>query len=198
MSVQVVDATSSDFKAKAYAYYARLRAEAPVHAVKLPNGQVAWLVSRYDDVALLLKDTRLAKDRRNALGSRPFSRLPGMFGSLQALERNMLDLDAPDHTRLRGLVHVAFTPRLVGRMRARVESLSEELLSKTHAAGGMDLIGGYALLIPLTVISEMLGIPPAISFASTSGRARSSPPRPRRASSGCCLRCGGSCATSAK
>ena len=44
-------------------------------------------------------------------------------------------------------------------MRARVESLSEELLSKAHAAGGMDLIGGYALLIPLTVISEMLGIP---------------------------------------
>jgi cytochrome P450 PksS len=159
VSVPAVDVTSSDFKAKAYAYYTRLRAEAPVHAVKLPNGQVAWLVSRYDDVAPLLKDTRLVKDRRNALGSRPLSRLPGMLGFLQALERNMLDLDAPDHTRLRGLVHVAFTPRLVERMRARVESLSEELLSKALAAGGMDLIGAYALLIPLTVISEMLGIP---------------------------------------
>lgn len=158
MGVPAVDVTSSDFKAKAYAYYARLRAEAPVHAVRMPNGQVAWLVSRYDDVTPLLKDTRLVKDRRNALGSRPSSRLPGMLGFLQALERSMLDLDAPDHTRLRALVHVAFTPRLVERMRARVESLSEEL-PNALSAGGMDLIGGYALLIPLTVISEMLGIP---------------------------------------
>ena len=161
VSVPVVDVTSSDFKANAYAYYARLRAEAPVHPVKLPSGPVGWLVSRYDDVALLLKDTRLAKDRKNALGSRPFSRLPAMLGFLQAIERNMLDVDAPDHTRLRGLVHLAFTPRLVERMRARIETLSEELLSRALAAGGMDLIAAYALPIPLTVISEMLGIPAA-------------------------------------
>ncbi len=161
VSVPAVDVTSSDFKANAYPYYARLRAEAPVHPVKLPNGPVVWLVSRYDDVAPLLKDTRLAKDRRNALGSRPFSRLPAMLGFLQAIERNMLDLDAPDHTRLRGLVHLAFTPRLVERMRARIESLSEELLSRALAAGSMDLIAAYALPIPLTVISEMLGIPAA-------------------------------------
>ena len=57
VSLPAVDVTSSDFKANAYAYYARLRAEAPVHPVKLPNGPVVWLVSRYDDVAPLLKDT---------------------------------------------------------------------------------------------------------------------------------------------
>ncbi len=161
MSVPAVDVTSSDFKANAYTYYARLRAEAPVHPVKLPSGPMVWLVSRYDDVAPLLKDTRLAKDRRNARGSRPFSRLPAMFRFLQAIEHNMLDLDPPDHTRLRGLVHLAFTPRLVERMRARIESLSEELLSRALAAGSMDLIAAYALPIPLTVISEMLGIPAA-------------------------------------
>jgi len=161
VSVPAVDVTSSNFKANAYAYYARLRAQAPVHPVKLPSGPMVWLVSRYEDVAPLLKDTRLAKDRRNALGSRPFSRLPAMFRFLQAIEHNMLDLDPPDHTRLRGLVHLAFTPRLVERMRARIESLSEELLSRALAAGSMDLIAGYALPIPLTVISEMLGIPSA-------------------------------------
>jgi cytochrome P450 len=153
------DITSSAFRARAYDFYAKLRAQAPVHAVKLPSGQTAWLVSRYDDVAALLKDARLAKDRRNAAGSRPFSRLPGMLGFLQALERNMLDLDAPDHTRLRSLVHVAFTPRLVDRMRPRIEQLSEELLARAMGKGGMDLIADYALPIPLTVISEMLGIP---------------------------------------
>jgi cytochrome P450 PksS len=159
--IPVVDITSAVFKADAYAYYARLRAEAPVHSVRLPTGQVVWLVSRYDDVVALLKDARFAKDQRNAQGSRPFSRLPGMLGVLQAIERNMLDVDAPDHTRLRGLVHLAFTPRLVERMRSRVESLAQELLSRAIPAGGMDLISDYALPIPATVISEMLGIPPA-------------------------------------
>lgn len=161
MALPDTDITSSDFKAGAYAYYARLRAQAPVSTAKLPSGQTAWLVSRYDDVAPLLKDPRLAKDRHNAEGSRPFSRLPGMLGFMQALERNMLDLDAPDHTRLRALVHLAFTPRLVDRMRSRVDELSEELLARAMVKGSMDLIADYALPIPLTVISEMLGIPTA-------------------------------------
>ena len=160
MALSSADITSSDFKARAYDYYAQLRAQAPVHTTKV-LGQTAWLVSRYDDVASLLKDARLAKDRRNAKGSRPFSRLPGVLGFLQAIERNMLDLDAPDHTRLRGLVHLAFTPRLVDRMRARIEGLSEELLARAMAKGTMDVIADYALPIPLTVISEMLGIPTA-------------------------------------
>jgi len=116
-------------------------------------------VSRYDDVLRLLKDERLIKNQRNAKGSKPFSRLPGMLGFLQAIERNVLDLDAPDHTRLRGLVHLALTPRLVERMRSRVESLSDELLSKAIAAGRLELTQDYALTIPSTIISEMLGIP---------------------------------------
>jgi cytochrome P450 PksS len=124
VSIPSVNVTSSEFKAGAYAYYARLRAEAPAHPVRLPNDHVAWLVSRYDDVLRLLKGERLIKNQRNAKGSKPFSRLPGMLGFLQAIERNILDLAAPDHTRLRCLVHLAFTPRLVERMRSRVESLS--------------------------------------------------------------------------
>jgi cytochrome P450 PksS len=159
VAIPAVDVTSSEFKANAYEYYAALRAEAPVVEVRLPNKLAAWLVSRYDDVAALLKDPRLVKNRHNAQGSRPFTRLPGMFRFLQALERNMLDVDPPDHTRLRGLVHLAFTPRLVDRMRKRVEQLSEELLAAAQARGRLDLIADYALPIPLTIISEMLGIP---------------------------------------
>lgn len=161
MALPAADITSSDFKARAYDYYAKLRAQAPVHTARLPGGHTPWLVSRYDDVATLLKDARLVKDRRNAAGSRPFSRLPGMLGFLQSLERNMLDLDAPDHTRPRGLVHLAFTPRLVDRMRSRIEQLSEDLLARAMVRGSMDLIADYALPIPLTVIAEMLGIPAA-------------------------------------
>lgn len=160
MALSAVDVTSSEFKATAYEYYAALRAEAPVIEVRLPNKHAAWLVSRYDDVAALLKDPRLVKNRHSAQGSRPFSRAPGMFRFLQALERNMLDVDPPDHTRLRGLVHLAFTPRLVERMRNRVQDLSERLLAAAQARGRLDLIADYALPIPLTIISEMLGIPP--------------------------------------
>jgi cytochrome P450 PksS len=75
------------------------------------------------------------------------------------LTRNMLDLDPPDHTRLRGLVHKAFTPRLVERMRERVASLAGELLDAALRRGSFDLIRDYALPIPTTIIAEMLGVP---------------------------------------
>ena len=122
-----VDLTTSSFKANAYQYYARLRAEEPVHRIRLPNKQTAWIVTRYDDVTDLLKDTRLAKDRHNALGSKAFSRLPGIFGFLQALERNMLDLDVPDHTRLRGLVHA----RLYAKTRRTDACANPEFVGRT-------------------------------------------------------------------
>lgn len=72
----------------------------------------------------------------------------------------MLDVDAPDHTRLRGLVHKAFTPRLVEAMRDRVSSLTGEMLTAAERKGRMDLICDYALPLPTTIIAEMLGVPP--------------------------------------
>ena len=73
----------------------------------------------------------------------------------------MLDLDPPDHTRLRALVHRAFTPRLVEQMRGRIQSLADELLVAAGRRGNMDLIRDYALPIPTTIIAEMLGVPDA-------------------------------------
>jgi cytochrome P450 len=84
-------------------------------------------------------------------------------GLLKPLERNMLDLDDPDHARLRSLVGKAFTPRLVERLRGRVESLSEGLLDamerKGAREGRAELVGDYALPLPATVIAELLGVP---------------------------------------
>jgi len=71
----------------------------------------------------------------------------------------MLDLDPPDHTRLRALVHKAFTPRLVEQMRARVQTLADELLEGITRHGEMDLINDYALPLPMTIITEILGVP---------------------------------------
>jgi cytochrome P450 len=91
-----VDIASAKFKADPYPYYARLRDEAPVHRVRLPNKRFAWLITRYDDVSAALKDDRFAKDRFNALTPEQTKRQPWVPSIVRPLMRNMLDLDAPD------------------------------------------------------------------------------------------------------
>jgi cytochrome P450 PksS len=71
----------------------------------------------------------------------------------------MLDLDPPDHTRLRSLVHKAFTPGLVEQMRSRTQAISDELLDRVVWLGEMDLIRDFALPLPMTIITEILGVP---------------------------------------
>lgn len=71
----------------------------------------------------------------------------------------MLDLDPPDHTRLRALVHKAFTPSLIVQMRDRIQTLADELLDAVARKGEMDLINDYALPLPMTIITEILGVP---------------------------------------
>ena len=154
-----VDLTSRDFKADPYPFYARWRDETPVFRTMLPGKQSAWLVTRYDDVLTVLKDDRFAKDKTKALSAEQLARLPWMPSIFKPLESNMLDLDQPDHTRLRGLVHQAFTPRLIDNMRDRVQALTDELLDQAESRGRMDLIHDYALPLPATIIAEILGVP---------------------------------------
>jgi cytochrome P450 PksS len=156
-----VDISSSAFKADPFPFYARLRATAPVHPVTLPDGRTAWLVTRYDDVAAVLKDERFAKDPLNALSPEQHARQPWIPAFARPLTRNMLDVDPPDHTRLRGLVHKAFTPRLIEGMRGRVQALCDRLLDRAQDRGRLDLIRAYAQPVPTTVISAMLGVPVA-------------------------------------
>lgn len=154
-----VNVTSPQFKADPYPFYAYLRAEAPVYRVTLPTKEQVWLVSRYDDALMVLKDDRFVKDRRNAPASGQAAKRPWMPRMVQVLERNMLSLDEPDHKRLRMLVHQAFTPRLVEQMRDQVQTLTDDLLDAVQARGRMDLIAEYALPIPTTIIAQMLGVP---------------------------------------
>ena len=153
------DLANPQFKANPYPFYARLRAEAPIWRTTLPDKRVAWLVTRYEDVAGVLRDDTFAKDRLNAMDPEQLRKTPWMPGFLKPLERNMLDLDDPDHARLRALVSKAFTPRLIERLRGRIETLSEELLDVMERKGGAELVGDYALPIPATVIAELLGVP---------------------------------------
>ena len=153
-----VDITSARFKADPFSFYERLRREQPVSSIALPNGTSAWLISRYDDVVMALKDPRLVKNRRNVPGSKKagIAWTPKMF---EPLTRNMLDSDPPDHTRLRTLVHKAFTPRVVERMRERIHTVANQLLDDMKPNQSVDLIDRYALPIPTTIIAELIGVP---------------------------------------
>ncbi len=154
------DIASAAFKANPFPFFARLQSQEPVFRYILSDGTPAWLLTRYEDVVRLLADERFAKNRYAAMTPEQVRRQPWVPPMFRPLERNMLDLDPPDHTRLRALVHKAFTPRLVERMRERISSLADELLERAAARGGMDLVRDYALPLPVTIISEMLGVPP--------------------------------------
>jgi cytochrome P450 len=147
---------SREFKADPFPFYARLRAERPACKVTLPvlpGVREAWLVTRYDDVITVLKDSRFAKSRLHA------SKKPWLPSFAKPLERNMLDLDEPDHTRLRALVHKAFTPAMVERLSERIQEVADQLIDAVQSSGSMDLVSAYALPLTLTVIIELLGIP---------------------------------------
>ena len=160
--IQYVNLASPQFKASPFPFYAQLRTEAPVYrtTVAVPTKRPVWLITRYADVAAVLKDERFAKNRNNTLSPDQVRKNPWMPSLFKAFEQNMLDMDAPDHTRLRGLVHKVFTPRLVEQMRARVQQLADELLDTAAQNKYFDLIEDYALPIPMTIISEILGVPP--------------------------------------
>jgi len=162
-SIEEVDFTSATFKANPYSYYAQLRANAPVHPVeKFFRGQRAWLVARYDDAVEVLKnDEVFVKNPANAMTPEQYRRAPKM--PFKALSNNLLSVDAPDHTRLKALVHKAFSPRAVEQMRQLTETLTQELLDQIEAkhqrGETIDLIADYALPLPLTIIGRMLGVP---------------------------------------
>jgi cytochrome P450 len=147
------------------AVYQELRRERPVVKVTSPFGFDLWMVTRYEDVRTALTEPRLSKNsarfgevlRRNGVsGSR---RMP--FGD--ALRTHMLNSDPPDHTRLRKLLSGAFTARAVARMRPRIEAIATELADgmAAKAPGTVDLLQEFAYPLPMTVICELLGVPPA-------------------------------------
>jgi cytochrome P450 len=155
------DPLSAAFAADHYPAYAALREEAPVFFHEPAN---QWVISRYADVNALLRDRRLGRTYLHVASHEEFGREaePEFLAPFWNLIRaGMLDLEPPDHTRLRRLVSRAFTPRMAERLRSRVRRIAEDLAGGLAARGGGDLIADVAEPLPVTVIAEMLGIPRA-------------------------------------
>ncbi len=145
--------------ANPYPLYARLRVEEPLHRITLPNQTEAWLATRYEDALAILKDPRFLKNWHNAMTPEQLAQVPPLSEAMQLLSQHMLDMDPPDHTRLRALVHKAFTPRLVEQLRPRIQEIADTLIDAVEPNGTMDLIDDYAFPLPITVIAELLGVP---------------------------------------
>jgi unspecific monooxygenase len=147
------------FVADPYPAFAELRARGRVLYYE-PSGQ--WLVPHHADVSALLRDRRLGRTHLHRFSYEEFGRTPPPpehepFHTLN--DHGMLDLEPPDHTRIRRLVSKAFTPRTVERLRPYVHGLADELVARLVAAGGGDLLTDLAEPLPVAVIAEMLGIP---------------------------------------
>ncbi|MDX2391168.1 MULTISPECIES: cytochrome P450 [unclassified Streptomyces] len=143
--------TRLDFNTDPHSVHAALRENGPVHRVHAPGSGDAWLVLGRDEVRAALTDPRLSNDIRH-------SATWGSDGG-NAIGLNMLQTDAPHHTRLRALVAREFTAGRIEAMRPRVQQIADGLLDALPPAGTVDLVAHYALPLPLTVICELLGVP---------------------------------------
>lgn len=158
-TIEELDLSSPEFTAHPHPTYARLRRDAPVHRMALPDGFTVWLVTRYSAVVAVLRDERFVKNYRNALPPERIAQVQDSQNPFEVLSQHMLDRDPPDHTRLRGLVSKAFTPRMIESLRPRIQTIADTLLDAVQNRGQMDLINDYAFPLPIIVIAEMLGLP---------------------------------------
>lgn len=149
---------TAPFSHDPYPQYAAWRAENPI---LFDAGWGGWTVTGYDAVAATLRDPRFGADRTEIffghLDADGRSRLQYLARIQRAM---MLFADPPRHTRLRGLVNRAFTPRVVASMRDTIQMLIDDLLDATADRGQMDVIRDLAYPLPTMVIARLLGVPP--------------------------------------
>ncbi|MEU5591856.1 cytochrome P450 [Streptomyces sp. NPDC020298] len=155
-AVTAAERCTPEFRRDPHPVYAQLREAAPVCPMRPPHGNETYLITRYEDARAALADPRLSKDMYGAMDA--YRRIFG--DSSVALDDNMLNSDAPKHTRLRRLVNSAFTPRRVQALRPRIQEIVESLLDACPAREPFDLLPAFAFPLPIIVICDLLGVPP--------------------------------------
>ena len=153
-SLSLVRLLEPEVLADPYPLYRKLRTEDPVHWDRFMQ---TWVVTRYTDVINVLHsfsaDRTPSPEQLTAMG------LSGMNPIAAVMVKQMLFMDAPAHTRLRGLASVAFTPQRVRVLRGHIQGIADKLLDHVQARGEMDMIADFAAPLPAIVTAEMLGVP---------------------------------------
>ncbi len=151
------DPSNPAFRADPYPFYDELRQHDPVH--RTPFDTI--VLTRYEDVAWTLRSNDFSRDVE-ANGNEPTDEL-GKAKRARRRTRNgsksILNLDPPDHTRLRRLVSKAFTPSAIERLRPRIQRLVNDVLDRAASQGGFELVDELAFPIPFQVISDLLDMP---------------------------------------
>ena len=142
-----------------YPAYADYRAQEPVHW-GMPGDEAApstWYLFRYDEAAPALKDPRFGREVGHV---KPQPPVASEFQPLNDMAAHWMILrDPPAHTRLRGLVNKAFTPRVAEHMRPRIALHADRLIDAVIASGRMDVIADFARMLPTMIIAEAIGVP---------------------------------------
>ncbi|MEX2542449.1 MAG: cytochrome P450 [Trueperaceae bacterium] len=151
--------SAGDFLENPYPTYARLRRETPIF---YHEPWRKWILTRHADIDALLRDRRLGRVIHHLLAPEELPSQDPEHGPFRAIqEGSLLEIEPPDHTRIRSVVHSAFTPRHVRALQARIEALCETLADRLAVVPERraDLIQVFAEPLPVTVIAELLGIP---------------------------------------
>ncbi len=150
---------TAEFNRDPYPTFARMRNEAPVYHHTFADGEKACFVTRYDDIERIFRDDqRFSKDLLKRLTPEQLRR---QHPALKLVQPSLVNQDPPDHTRLRTLVAAAFTPRRVEGLRGRTHDVARQLLDDAESAGAMDFVDDFAFNLPVIMIAELLGLPPA-------------------------------------
>jgi pimeloyl-[acyl-carrier protein] synthase len=153
-SLSLVRLLEPEILANPYPLYHKLRSEDPVHWDRFLH---TWVVTRYPDVLNVLHS--FSADRTPTPEQLTKMGLSGLNSIAQVMVKQMLFMDAPAHTRLRGLASVAFTPQRVRMLRGHIQEIADHLLDRVQTRGHMDIIADFAAPMPAIVTAEMLGVP---------------------------------------
>lgn len=152
---------ASATRANPQAVYEQMRQQDPIWMGYGPmSSNRFWFFTNYEDVVAILKDQRFGKNARTSLPPQLLKKFMPLDPdpTFEAINRHLLNLDQPDHTRLRNLVHKGFTPRNVQDLLPRIQQIADDLLDQMADTPQTDLISAYAFVLPITVIAEMLGV----------------------------------------
>lgn len=158
---EAVELFTPEFLDNPHPVYDLLREARPVCKVRMPSGEDAWLVTRYEDVRRGLADPRLSNDQTKLQIVRPYDALPDEVES--AITTDMLNVDPPVHDRLRRVISNAFTARRAEEFRPWIRAKCDELLDGLEGRESFDVIEDYAAPMVAAVTEELLGVPPGDS-----------------------------------
>jgi cytochrome P450 len=160
--VELIDVPNFEAMLDPYPHYAELAAKGAIVRLRTHLGVEVYGVTQWDTAIAVLRDSRFSKSSVNMQEALKKSGLSGPgsgFPISGAKAGNLLNTDPPDHTRLRNLVNMAFSPRRIELLRLRAEALVDDLLSRLVGRADADMIGEFAYPIGITMICELLGVP---------------------------------------